>query len=89
MRYLTFIVAGAFAFFVSAFPAGLSAGDAPASEINFEGIAAGTVISSVSAEQGMSGDVIPGAISIYGTNPGFLDLNAAMVFHALVLCCDL
>ncbi|MCH8062837.1 MAG: hypothetical protein IH861_10070 [Chloroflexi bacterium] len=82
MRYLTLVIAGAFALIISAFPPGLSAEDAPASVIDFEGFGAGSVISSVSVEQGMSGDEVPGAISILGTNPSFQDFNAAMVFDA-------
>ena len=82
MRYLTLVIAGAFALLVSAFPAGLSAGDAPASVIDFEGFAAGTVVSSASAGLGMSGDEVPGTISILGTNPSLQNVNAAMVFDA-------
>ena len=78
MRYLTPVIVGALALIMSAFPAGLSAGDAPASVIDFEGFEAGAVISSVSSEQGMSGDEVAGTISILGTNPGFQDVNAAM-----------
>lgn len=82
MRYLTFVIAGAFALLISAFPAALSAGDAPASVIDFEGFEAGSLVSSISAEQGISGDEVPGTISILGFNPRLLDVNSAMTFDA-------
>lgn len=82
MRYLTISIAGAFALLIAAFPAVISAGDAPASVIDFEGFEAGSAISSISSEQGMSGDEVPGTISILGFNPRLQDANSAMTFDA-------
>ncbi|MEK6152402.1 hypothetical protein WIW50_04050 [Flavobacteriaceae bacterium 3-367] len=50
--------------------------------IDFTPIAAGTVVSSLSSGNGVSGEVIAGSISVYGENldPARPDVNHAMVF---------
>jgi hypothetical protein len=56
------------------------------SVIDFEGLAEGTIVSSVSNGSGISGDVVSGSVSIFGFNPVFgLSTNTAMVFDSRCL----
>ncbi len=52
----------------------------PGSVIDFEGLAEGTIVSSVSSGSGISGDVVSGFVSVDGFNPSFPTDNAAMIF---------
>lgn len=51
------------------------------SVIDFEGLAEGSIVSSVSAGSGISGDDAGGSVGVLGTNP-VLPGNAAMIFDA-------
>jgi hypothetical protein len=60
-------------------PAGIERGTV----INFEGLAAGTIVDSVSAGKGMSGDVVSGFVKVFGfSDVTGIDTNAAMVFDS-------
>jgi hypothetical protein len=48
--------------------------------INFEGLAEGAIISSVSSGNGISGDPFSGSVQVFGLNPTFPSTNAAMIF---------
>lgn len=50
--------------------------------IDFQPLAAGTIVSSLSSGNGVSGAVVPGAIEVYGENlnPGRPPVNHAMIF---------
>lgn len=48
--------------------------------INFEGLAEGAIISSVSSGNGISGDTFSGSVKVFGSNPLFPGVNAAMIF---------
>lgn len=48
--------------------------------INFEGLAEGTEVNSVSSGNGISGDVFSGSVKVYGHNPIYPGTNAAMIF---------
>jgi hypothetical protein len=48
--------------------------------INFEGLAEGTIVSSVSSGNGISGDVFSGSVAVFGVNPNNPVKNAAMIF---------
>jgi hypothetical protein len=50
------------------------------STIDFQGLATGAIVSSISSGQGMSGDPVPGEIAVFGFNPDFGEgVNAAMI----------
>ncbi len=65
---------------VTALPAGL-VNAAPGSTIDFEGLAEGSTVSSVSSSSGISGDVVAGSIKVIGFNPSLAG-NQAMIFDA-------
>jgi hypothetical protein len=48
--------------------------------INFEGLAEGAIIGSVSSGNGISGDPFSGSVKVFGFNPLFPAVNAAMIF---------
>ncbi|HLE13483.1 MAG TPA: hypothetical protein VI776_01945 [Anaerolineales bacterium] len=51
--------------------------------INFEGLAAGSIVDSVSAGKGMTGDVVDGVVKVFGySNLTGKTTNAAMIFDA-------
>ena len=54
----------------------------PGSVIDFEGLAEGTIVTSVSSGSGISGDVVSGSVSVFGSNPdiGGGATNTAMIF---------
>lgn len=53
------------------------------SVIDFEGLARGTIVHSVSSGAGISGEVVSGSVSVFGLNPKFgPGINAAMIFDA-------
>ena len=54
----------------------------PGSVIDFEGLAEGTIVTSVSSASGISGDVVSGSVSVFGSNPDFGGgaTNTAMIF---------
>ena len=53
------------------------------STVDFEGLAAGTIVSSISSGQGMSGNPVPGLVASTGSNPAFgTSPNAAMIFDS-------
>jgi hypothetical protein len=55
----------------------------PDSVIDLEGLAEGTIVSSVSFGSGISGDPVSGEVSVFGFNPVFgPNTNAAMIFDA-------
>jgi len=64
-----------------AFPA--TALGAATAVIDFEGLAAGTVVSSVASGSGISGDPISGSVGVFGdsANPG-ITTNAAIIFDS-------
>lgn len=54
-----------------------------ASVMDFEGIPAGTIVSSVYSGYGVSGDAVDGEIAVNGFNPNLGEgINAAMIFDA-------
>lgn len=57
-----------------------SAGSGSAT-IDFEGLAEGTIVSSLSSGNGISGDLVTGSVDVFGTRPGFAG-NQAMVFDS-------
>src|SRR5687768_1112818 len=65
---------------VGAAPAVASAADAV---IDFEGLAPGTVVNSVSSGSGISGDAFTGSVGVFGdsANPA-LPTNAAIIFDS-------
>lgn len=67
---------------VFAFPSAASAATQNA-VIDFEGLAEGAVVSSVSVGSGVSGDAIPGSVTVFGdsSNPN-ITTNAAIIFDA-------
>jgi hypothetical protein len=63
----------------------LVVGTAPAdaeSVIDFEGLAEGQIVATVSYGQGISGDPVEGSVAVFGVNPIFPGQNAAMIFDA-------
>ncbi|HSK86727.1 MAG TPA: hypothetical protein VK880_00110 [Anaerolineales bacterium] len=58
----------------------------PDSVIDFEGLPEGSIVSSVSYGNGISGDPVSGEVAVFGYNPVFgPDTNAAMIFDAACL----
>ncbi len=55
---------------------------ATVSVIDFEGLAEGAIVGSVSYGAGISGDPISGSVAVYGSNPFFPNTNAAMIFDS-------
>jgi hypothetical protein len=54
--------------------------------IDFEGIPEGTIVSTLTKDFGISGDPIPGFVTVHGLNPDFgPQVNAAMIFDARCL----
>jgi len=53
----------------------------PGSVIDFETLAEGAIVSSVSSGSGISGDVVSGSVSVFGFNP-MLAGNHAMIFDS-------
>ena len=53
-----------------------------AANIDFEGLSSGDIVSSVSADSGISGLPVPGTVTVTGINPLFPNQNAAMIFDA-------
>ncbi|MFW6195121.1 MAG: DUF7507 domain-containing protein, partial [Chloroflexota bacterium] len=54
---------------------------ASSATIDFEGLSEGAIVDSLSSGSGISGDPIPGSVSVFGTNPD-VSGNAAMIFDA-------
>ena len=50
--------------------------------IDFEGLAEGDIPDILRNGAGISGDVIDGDVSVFGSNPDFPDTNTAMIFDA-------
>ncbi len=50
--------------------------------IDFEGLAEGTIVSSVSYGAGISGDNLGGYVGVFAENPNFPGQNAAMIFDS-------
>ncbi len=50
--------------------------------IDFEGLAEGTIVSSVASGAGISGLSVPGSVTVFGDSPAFPGSNVAMVFDA-------
>jgi hypothetical protein len=50
--------------------------------IDFEGLAEGAIINAVSSGNGISGDPVNGFVKVYGFNPDFPGVNAAMIFDS-------
>lgn len=61
---------------------GMTVAASTSSVIDFEGLAEGTTVSSVSAGAGISGDDAGGSVSVFGLNPNFPANNTAMIFDA-------
>ncbi len=59
-----------------------AAGATLSSTIDFEGLAEGAIVSSVSFGNGISGADAGGSVGVSGTNPNFPGQNAAMIFDA-------
>lgn len=60
----------------------ISANANSVSVIDFEGLASGTIVSSLSSGSGISGAVVSGSVKVFGLNPNFPGVNAAMIFDA-------
>jgi len=54
----------------------------PGSTIDFEGLAEGAFVNSVASGAGISGDPVEGSVAVFGYNPFFPGVNAAMIFDA-------
>ena len=54
----------------------------PGSTIDFEGLAEGAFVNSVASDAGISGDPVDGSVAVFGYNPFFPGVNAAMIFDA-------
>jgi hypothetical protein len=52
------------------------------STIDFEGLAEGAIVGTVTYGAGISGDPISGSVAVYGYNPFFPNANAAMIFDS-------
>lgn len=50
--------------------------------IDFEGLAEGTIVSSVASGAGISGLSVPGSVAVFGDSPAFPGTNTAMIFDA-------
>jgi hypothetical protein len=51
--------------------------------IDFEGLAEGAIVSSLSSGSGISGDAVSGSVGVFGVNPSLAPgTNAAMIFDA-------
>ncbi|MGH8934748.1 MAG: hypothetical protein ACRDXD_00505 [Acidimicrobiia bacterium] len=77
-RRRTAVLAGAVLFVLSV--SGPALADQSAT-IDFEGLAEGSIVSSVSSGNGISGDPVTGSVAVFGSNP-HLAGNAAMIFDA-------
>lgn len=65
----------------AAFEDGLQRSAVQTAVIDFEGLSAGSIVSSLSSGNGISGDPFSGSVGVYGDN-GVHAANAAMVFDA-------
>lgn len=75
-------IAGIFAILVFTLSAFIPASASSMATIDFEGLAEGSIISTVSSGNGISGDPISGFVNVFGFNPDFPGTNAAMIFDS-------